>query len=94
MFSDLAHKYELVRSSSVLRKQAALLKVLSLPRPPSGQLNDLEHLLNVTDFFTEKIEKGGGVDTSQNVMKVIADEIEANGMHAGTEVRVSSVMQV
>lgn len=89
--------YKLIRSSSVLRKQAALLNTQNVARPPASiqsngtqdARNALDHLLVVTDFYAEKIEeKGGGVETVQNVMKMIADEIEANGMHEVTGIRV------
>jgi hypothetical protein len=90
-------QYKLIRSSSVLRKQAALLNTQNVARPPASiqsngtqdARNALDHLLVVTDFYAEKIEeKGGGVETVQNVMKMIADEIEANGMHEVTGIRV------
>ena len=55
----------------------------------------LDHLLTVTEFYAKKVEeKGDGVETLQHVMKLIADEIEANGMHGGTEMGVVLPMQV
>jgi hypothetical protein len=92
--SDLCCQYELVRSSSVLRKQAT---IVNTSKPNGGQdvKGVLDHLLNITDFYAKKIEeKGVGVETTQNVMQVIADEIEANGMHGVTAVHVVPPMQV
>ncbi|KJA25899.1 hypothetical protein HYPSUDRAFT_64622 [Hypholoma sublateritium FD-334 SS-4] len=85
--------YELVRSSSVLKKQQQLLKSLELPHVPSSRSlfgNDpiedtLSHIILVADFYADKVGKAGVNGNASDVMKIIAAEIEANGVHGTRE---------
>ncbi len=96
-FTDSPRQYELVRSSSILKKQVLLLKSLALPQPaniPPSYENEpvessLSHLLTVTDFYAEKIaENGTSIGNPKVAMKIVADEIEANGIREAKELRV------
>jgi len=85
-----------------LKKQELLLKTLALPRsaniPPSygnepPVESNLTHLLAVTDFYAEKIaENGAGLGNPRDAMKIVADEIDANGIHEAKELRVPPPM--
>lgn len=80
----------------MLKKQDELLRSLALPYPsgvrssfgndPIGQ--SLAHILKVTDFYEDKIKQiGARIGDPKNVMKVVADDIEANGLHEAQELR-------
>lgn len=86
-------QYELVRSSSIIRKQDALLKSLALPGLSNESIEDtLGHLLSVTEYYTGKIgERGDGIGNPQDVMKIVADEIELNGIYNAKEIRITPV---
>jgi hypothetical protein len=80
----------------VLKKQDGLLRSLALPYPPgvrSSFGNDpvgqtLAHILKVVDFYEEKIKQiGARIGDPKNVMKVVADDIEANGLYEAQELR-------
>ena len=89
------YQYELVRSSGVLKKQELLLKSLALSYPSSTRSslgnssieNTLSHILKVASFYEEKVLSGGTVmGNVQDVLKIIAEDIEANGLHGAREV--------
>ncbi|KAF9535662.1 hypothetical protein CPB83DRAFT_888345 [Crepidotus variabilis] len=91
--------YELLRSADIFRKQSSLLKSLALPytnstRPFYGNdpIDDtLGHLLTVVEFYAERISvKGAGIGNPDDVMRIVADEIEANGIHDARELREST----
>ncbi|KAJ3516078.1 hypothetical protein NLJ89_g1346 [Agrocybe chaxingu] len=83
--------YELVRSSSVLKKQQELLNFLEPPfnRPAVElSLEFLAHIMITTDFYREKIsEMGAGIGNAKDAMKTVADDIEANGIHGARDMR-------
>ena len=71
-----------------------LLKSLALPYPPNTRSSfgnspiedTLSHILKVTYFYEEKILSGGTVmGNAMDVMKIIAADIEANGLHDARE---------
>jgi hypothetical protein len=84
-------KYELVQTSAVLKKQIALLQAVGLhqvaSRRSSWQSDDtsktLTRLLSVTDFYGSLIAKAGA-QTAKDAMKIVAKEIEKDGLHLGT----------
>lgn len=85
----LCLQYELVRSSAVLKKQASLLQSLALPRTTSHRrpswvsehpADTLAHILTVTDFYEAKIRLAGA-RSAKDAMRVVAKEIEAEGLH-------------
>ncbi|KAF9486298.1 hypothetical protein BDN70DRAFT_793929 [Pholiota conissans] len=93
--------YELVRSSSVLKRQEAVLKELALPYPSAvrSPLGDdhiediLAHIIMMADFYEDKIARAGtGIANANDVMKIIAAEIEANGLHGTRELDISAPM--
>jgi hypothetical protein len=75
-------------------KQETLLKSLALPYPPTCssfgnfQIEDtLSHILKVANFYEEKILRGGtAMGNARDVMKIIAEDIEANGLHDVREI--------
>jgi hypothetical protein len=77
----------------VLKKQDALLRTLALPYPSGVRSSypieqTLAHILKVVDFYEEKIQQiGARIGDPKNVMKVIADDIEANGLYEAQELR-------
>ncbi|KAF8167628.1 hypothetical protein B0H34DRAFT_646029 [Crassisporium funariophilum] len=88
--------YELVRSSPILKKQYGLLESLALPnpsniRPSFGNdpiADTLGHVLKVVDFYEGKITQiGARMGNPKDVMKVVADDIEANGLHGAQDMR-------
>lgn len=79
-----------MRSADTLRKQSSLLKTSFLPRPSHTPLNGndsisetLDHLLTIVEFYAERIaeKSSNGVGNPNDVMKIVADEIETNGIH-------------
>jgi len=87
----LALQYELVQTSAVLKKQAALLRTVAMPQVPlsrraSFQSDDttkaLAHLLSVTDFYGNLISQTGAY-TAKDAMKIVAEEVEKDGLHVG-----------
>jgi len=89
-------QYELLRSQSTLKKQDALLTALEVPMPakpaakgkvltlPERGLRALLTLQKVTTSFEEKVAIGGSSGLSvSGIMKVIAKEVEANGVGRG-----------
>lgn len=80
----------------MLRKQDALLRSLALPYPSGVRAsfgNDrieqtLARILKVVNFYEEKIKEiGARIGDPKNVMKVVADDIEANGLYEAQEMR-------
>ena len=80
----------------MLKKQDTLLRSLALPYPSgvrSSSGNDpieqtLSHILKVIDYYEEKIKQiGARISDPKNVMKVVADDIETNGLHEAQELR-------
>lgn len=96
--SENCLQYELLRSQSTLKKQSALLAALEVPIPakptalakgrvftlPERSIRALLTLQKVTTSFEEKVATGGSSGLSvSGVMKVIAKEVEANGLGVG-----------
>jgi hypothetical protein len=96
--SNYCLQYELLRSQSTLEKQSALLSALEVPMPskpsalatgrvltlPEQALRGLLTLQRVTTSFEEKVAAGGSSGLSvEGIMKVIAREVEANGLGGG-----------
>ncbi|PPQ99554.1 hypothetical protein CVT24_005342 [Panaeolus cyanescens] len=80
--------YELVRSSSVLKQQAPLLESLRLPS--SGQFlvakDNISRIVDIVSYYEVKVqESGGNVAAAKDVLKVIADDIESNGVHGAKD---------
>jgi hypothetical protein len=86
-------QYELLRSQSTLKKQGALLIALEVPMPaklaakgkaltlPERALRAILTLQKVTTSFEERVAVGGSSGLSvSGIMKVIAREVEANGL--------------
>lgn len=86
-------QYELLRSQSTLKKQGALLTALEVPMPakpaargkvltlPERALRALLTLQKIATSFEEKAAAGGSSGLSvSGIMKVIAKEVEANGL--------------
>ncbi|KIY69176.1 hypothetical protein CYLTODRAFT_237652 [Cylindrobasidium torrendii FP15055 ss-10] len=79
--------YELVRSSSDIQSQAPILKQLEMPRA-SNKRNSLKNqpadvlmkLVSFTQFYQMKITEAKA-KTAGSALRVIAAEIEANGLH-------------
>lgn len=87
----------------MLKKQKQLLKSLELPHVPSSKsslgkdpIEDiLSHIISVADFYADKVENAGVINGNANdVMKIIAREIEANGVHGTRELSETTPMQV
>lgn len=88
-------QYELLRSQSTLKKQGSLLTTLEVPMPaklaalnkgrvltlPERTLRALLTLQNVTASFEEKV--AAGESSVSGIMRVIAKEVEANGLGGG-----------
>ncbi|KDQ63275.1 hypothetical protein JAAARDRAFT_147418 [Jaapia argillacea MUCL 33604] len=79
--------YELVRTSSILKKQKAVLISVSVPqaqkRTPAtshGAQENLARILKVVDFYEQQIGKSGS-RTVREAMRVISREIERDGVH-------------
>jgi len=88
-------QYELVQTSAVLKRQKALLQAVAVPQVASRRASwqsdntskTLMHLLSVTDFYGNLIAQAGA-HTAKAAMKVVASEIERDGLYHGTgEVR-------
>jgi len=76
-------------------RQETLLKSLALPYPPNTRLSfgnspiedTLSHILEVANFYEEKILSGDtAMGNAKDVMKIIAADIEANGLHNTREI--------
>jgi hypothetical protein len=94
--SENGLQYELLRSQSTLRKQGALLTALEVPMPvkpaakgkvltlPERALRAHLTLQKVATSFEEKAAAGesSGLSVS-GIMRVIAKEVEANGLGGG-----------
>ncbi|THV07535.1 hypothetical protein K435DRAFT_741871 [Dendrothele bispora CBS 962.96] len=89
--------YELVRSVSTLEKQATLLKTLSVPHSPrrssssfsrntDNATGSLTNILNAIRFYEEKI-KEARARTANQAMRVVAREIDRDGIHGQREGR-------
>jgi len=91
-------QYELLRSQSTLKKQGALFTALEVPiptkpaAPANGRVSTLPEraqralltLQKVTASFEEKVAVGGSSGLSiSGIMKVIANEVETNGLGGG-----------
>jgi len=84
-------QYELVQTSAVLKRQTALLQAVEVlqaaPRRASWQSDNttktLAHLLSVTDFYGNLIAQAGAY-TAKDAMKIVANDIEKDGLHLGT----------
>lgn len=89
-------QYELLRSQSTLKKQGALLTALEVPIPakpaakgkvltlPERALRALLTLQKITTSFEEKAAAGGSGGLSvSGIMRLIAKEVEANGLGGG-----------
>ena len=92
-FDKKKPQYELVRSSSVLKKQASLLKSLALPQSTSRislvterPTEILTHILKTTEFYEEKVE-AAGTRTAKDAMCIVAREIEKDGLHRTKDLR-------
>jgi isocitrate lyase len=77
----------------VLKKQTALLRTVAMPQVPSSrraswQSDDttraLAHLLSVTGFYSNLIAQTGA-HTAKDAMKIVAKEVEKDGLHVGTK---------
>ncbi|KAF5384911.1 hypothetical protein D9615_001292 [Tricholomella constricta] len=80
--------YELVRSSAILKNQASLLKVLTVPQPDPRQTtwikkstDALASILEIVDFYERRVNEAGA-RTAKAAMSVVAKEIEVDGLHA------------
>ena len=86
-------QYELLRSQSTLEKQGTLLTTLEVPMPPKPAtkgkvltlperaLRALLTLQRIATSFEEKAAAGGSNGLSvTGIMKVIAKEVEVNGL--------------
>ncbi|KAI0308151.1 hypothetical protein B0F90DRAFT_1807431 [Multifurca ochricompacta] len=77
--------YELVRSAPALRRLSASLRSLISPRiaPIASRENPseraLSHLLSITNFYEEKV--GAKSRSADNAMRIVAKEIERDGIH-------------
>lgn len=89
---DCVRKYELVQTSPTLKKQTLLLQSVAVPQAAANrralwQTDDatkaLTHLLSTTDFYTNLIALAG-VQTAKDAMKIVAKEIEKDGLHSNT----------
>ena len=89
-------QYEILRSQSTLKKQSALLAALEVPMPakpaakgkvltlPDRALRALLALQKIATSFEEKASAGGSSGLSvSGIMRVIAKEVEANGVGSG-----------
>jgi len=94
--SENCLQYELLRSQSTLKKQGALLTALEVPMPakpaakgkvltlPERALRALLTLQKVATSFEEKAAAGGSSGLSvSSIMRVIAKEVETNGLGGG-----------
>ncbi|KAH9486507.1 Armadillo-like helical domain-containing protein 3 [Psilocybe cubensis] len=85
--------YELVRSSSILKKQEAVIRTLAIPdssttRPSlrgDSIVTTLEHILSISSIFEAKIGSAN-IGNAKDTMKAVAAEIEANGLHVTREI--------
>lgn len=77
-------QYELVRSSSVLKKQESLLHTLAIPQAASRiseQPTDvLVYILGITTFYEDIVAKAGA-RTAKEAMRCVAKSIEGDGLH-------------
>jgi hypothetical protein len=80
----------------VVKKQDELLRSLALPHPSGVRSSfgnnpieqTLAYILKVIGYYEEKIKQiGARIGDPKNVMKVIADDIEVNGVHEAQELR-------
>lgn len=78
-----------MRSSEILKKQAILLYSLALPGSANEQrgswiteqpTDTLAYILEITAFYEDRISKAGA-RTAKEAMRVVAKEIEADGLH-------------
>lgn len=89
-------QYEILRSQSTLKKQGALLAALEVPMPakpaakgkvltlPDRTLRALLALQKIATSFEEKAAAEGSSGLSvSGIMRVIAKEVEANGLGSG-----------
>lgn len=84
-------QYEIVQTSAVLKKQTALLQAVGAPQVTSRRASwqsdetskTLAHLLSVTDFYGNLIAQAGA-HTAKDAMKIVAKDIEKDGLHLGT----------
>ena len=58
------------------------------PSPGSSLIEDtLSHILKVASFYEEKVLSGdNAIGNVKDVLKIIAEEIEANGLHGARDV--------
>lgn len=87
-----------MRASSALKKQGDLLQSLALPRQTAYRedaQSALTYIVGVADFYADKVASSGtGISgNARDVMKIIAAQIEADGLNAGgrSEGRETSV---
>lgn len=52
----------------------------------------LAHLIQVVDFYEGKVGRAGDIKDANDVMKIIAAEIEANGVHGAREAEEAKPM--
>ncbi|KAI9512521.1 hypothetical protein F5148DRAFT_973492 [Russula earlei] len=77
--------YELVRSALALQRLTAPLRSFITPQGASGLSQEssseqaLSHLLSLTNFYEEKV--GLGNHSANDAMRIIAKEIERDGIH-------------
>ncbi|KAF5368476.1 hypothetical protein D9758_002263 [Tetrapyrgos nigripes] len=85
--------YELVRSTSTLDKQATLLQTLSIPHSPRKSSRTtvtenaaalLSSILSTVHFYEQKITDARARSANQ-AMKVLAREIDRDGLHGSKE---------
>jgi predicted TIM-barrel fold metal-dependent hydrolase len=84
-------QYELIQTSAVLNKQTALLEAVGVHhvtyRRASWQSDDtakkLARLLSVTDFYGNLVAQASA-QTAKDAMKIVAQEIEKDGLRLGT----------
>lgn len=86
-------QYELVQTSTVLKKQFALLQAVGLPqilpnRRASVRSDDtskvLGHMLSVVNFYSNLIARAGS-QSAKEAMKVVAKDVEKDGIFLGSE---------
>ncbi|KAH7927264.1 hypothetical protein BV22DRAFT_1032014 [Leucogyrophana mollusca] len=87
--------YELVRSSPILRKQQLLLEALGQPLALSDRrvsfrsdstTKALSRLFSVVGFY-ENLIATAGVQTAKEAIRVVAKDIEKDGLHGLTDVQ-------
>lgn len=81
-----------MQTSVILKKQQSLLQAVKMPQMDSGrklswleadqQYDSLNNLISVTDFYGNLISSAGA-HTAKDAMKIVAIDIEKDGLHIG-----------